>query len=229
MGSPQDGDRSNEKPQHKVTVQSFWMGKYQVTQAQWLAVVNLPQVNHNLNSNPSHFKGDNRPVEKVSWDDAVEFCARLSQHTGRQYRLPSEAEWEYACRAGTTTPFYFGSKLTPKLARCKANLGGALLSIVGVGDKTIEVGQFFPNGFGLYDMHGNVWEWCQDNWHGSYNSAPENGTAWLSGHSSTKVVRGGSWYNDPVHCRSAYRNYIARGGRSSPFGVRAVCVAGRAT
>ena len=198
-------DEISEKPQHQVKVQSFWMGKYQITQKQWRAVAKFPKVSCELNLDPSKFKGNNRPVEKVSWIEAVEFCARLSRYTDREYRLSTEAEWEYACRAGTTTLFYFGSKLTPKLARCKANFGEHFLSVVGVGDKTIEVGQFFPNSFGLYDMHGNVLEWCEDDWHSNYNGAPENGTAWLSGSSNRKVARGGSWSAPALDCRSAYR------------------------
>ncbi|NEO21280.1 MAG: formylglycine-generating enzyme family protein, partial [Moorea sp. SIO4A5] len=114
MGSPEteEGHTNDESPQHRVTVTSFFMGKYPVTQAQWQAVAALPQVNRELEPDPSHFKGKNRPVEQVSWYDAVEFCERLSQYTKRPYRLPSEAEWEYACRAGTTTPFHFGETIT---------------------------------------------------------------------------------------------------------------------
>ena len=197
MGSPEGEGRDTEKPQHEVTVQPFFMGKYPVTQAQYQEV---------MGNNPSRFKGDERPVECVSWNDAVEFCQRLSKKTKKEYRLPSEAEWEYACRAGTKTPFYFGSKLTPNLARCGAI---ALLGLlVGVGDKmTIEVGQYSPNAFGLYDMHGNVWEWCQDKWHDNYQSAPNDGRAWVSGKSIMFVLRGGSWFSIPRNCRSAYRSW----------------------
>ena len=214
------------KPQ-PVSVQSFWIGKYQVTQKQWREVANLSKVKYYLKPDPSCFKGDNRPVETVSWDEAVEFCDRLSQYTGRKYRLPSKAEWEYACRAGTKTPFYFGSKLTPKLARCKSNLGTALLTLF-MGE-TVNVGQFLPNSFGLYDMHGNVWEWCEDDWHGDYNNAPKDGTAWLSGQDSIKVVRGGSWSFNPYVCRSAYRRDPARGDRFNTLGFHVVCVASRIT
>lgn len=198
-------DEIFEQPQHRVKVPSFWMGKYQVTQMQWRIVASFPKFNCELHPDPSKYKGNNRPVENISWNDAVEFCSRLSRYTGRSYRLPSEAEWEFACRAGTTTSYHFGSKLTPKLARCRPNVGEHFLGLVGVGNKTIEVGQFFANDFGLYDMHGNVLEWCEDDWHSNYNGAPEDGTAWLSGLSNRKVVRGGCWNSIPLDCRSAYR------------------------
>lgn len=123
MGSPKDEPErdESESPQHRVTIQPLFLGKYPVTQAQWQAVASLPQVNRKLNPEPSRFRGENRPVERVSWYDAVEFCERLSQHTGKPYRLPSEAEWEYACRAGTTTPFHFGETITSDLANYSAN------------------------------------------------------------------------------------------------------------
>ncbi len=182
MGAPgQELDSNNtERPQHKVTVPSFYMGRYPVTQAQWKFVATLPQVNKKLDPNPSGFEGDNRPVERVSWYDAVEFCDRLSRHTKRQYRLPSEAEWEYACRAGTKTPFHFGGTITTDLANYNGN------ETYGQGpkgvdrQKTTEVGSFgVANNFGLYDMHGNVWEWCLDDWHNDYTDAPTDGSAWL--------------------------------------------------
>ena len=144
----------------------------------------------------------------MSWHNAIEFCEKLSQQTGRSYRLPSEAEWEYACRAGTTTPFHFGPTITPDLANYDSNY------TYGSGPKgkyraqTTEVGSFSPNAFGLYDMHGNVWEWCADHWHGNYAGAPTNSTPWLSSNESTdRLLRGGSWRNYPRYCRSAYRYY----------------------
>ena len=151
-----------EQPQHEVTVPAFFMGKYPVTQAQWKAVANLPQVEKKLEIDPSHFKGDILPVEQVSWRDAVEFCKRLSNHTGREYRLPSEAEWEYACRAGTKTPFHFGETITHKLANYYASYTFADESQGEYREKTTPVGAFPHNAFCLYDMHGNVWEWCKD-------------------------------------------------------------------
>ncbi|WP_063800760.1 SUMF1/EgtB/PvdO family nonheme iron enzyme [Mastigocoleus testarum] len=161
MGAPktEEGSGDSERPQREVRVPSFWMGKHPVTQKQWKAVAGLPRVNCDLKPDSSHFKGDNRPVEQVSWYDAVEFCARLSNHTGRQYSLPSEAQWEYACRAGTTTPFNFGETITTELASCQPNIEASLLSLIPfVGQGTTPVGSFVSNAFGLYDMHGNVWE-----------------------------------------------------------------------
>ena len=217
MGTTEEEERSDERerPQHNVTIQPFCMGKFPVTQAQWQAVASLPQVKRRLNPEPSGFKGDDLPVEQVAWFDAVEFCDRLSQHTKRQYRLPSEAEWEYACRAGTTTPYHFGKIITPELANYN-------------GSETIPVGSFeVANAFGLYDMHGNVWEWCLDHWHSNYEEAPTDGSAWLTeDENSPRLLRGGSWSSAPRNCRSAYRL------RSDPvffnhFGLRVVCAASR--
>ncbi|MBD2560091.1 MULTISPECIES: SUMF1/EgtB/PvdO family nonheme iron enzyme [Nostoc] len=222
MGSPEGKGDNNEKPQHTVRVLAFLIGKYPVTQAQWRAVAALPQVKIALNAQPSRFKGDSRPVEKVSWDEAVEFCQRLSVVTGHSYRLPSEAEWEYACRAGTTTEFYFGETLTPKLAPCKANLGMALLTMFG--GETASVGSYLPNAFGLYDMHGNVWEWCADHWHDNYVSAPTDGTAWtVNGNSEKRIVRGGSWIDNPAYCGAATRFYVSPAVRDDNVGFRVVC------
>ena len=219
----------NEKPQHQVTVKSFFMGKYQVTQAQWKAVASLPKFSNHLDPNPSRFKGDNLPIENVSWEDAVEFCARLSRETGKEYRLPTEAEWEYACRSSTTTPFYFGETITGDLANYRARYIYANEPKGEYRQKTTPVGSFPPNAFGLYDMHGNVWEWCQDDWHDNYEGAPTDGSAWLSGNSNTKVMRGGSWFINPDYCRSAFRYFNSRVDRSDFIGFRVVCVAGSTT
>ena len=182
MGSPEDElERSNsESPQHLVNINQFCMGKYPVTQAQWKAVAALPQVNRKLNLERWQFKGDERPVEQVSWYDAVEFCDRLSSHTKRPYNLPSEAEWEYACRAGTTTPFHFGETITSELANYHATeTYGAGVKGTYRGETTV-VGSFeVANAFGLYDMHGNVLEWCLDDRHDNYEGAPTDGSAWL--------------------------------------------------
>ncbi len=223
-----DGFR-REKPQHEVTVQSFFMSKYPITQAQWKAIASLPKVNRDLESDPSRFKGDDRPVESVSWDEAVEFCQRLSKQTEQEYRLPSEAEWEYACRAGTITPFHFGETITGELANYYASETYANEPKGEAREKTTPVGQFPPNVFGLYDMHGQVWEWCEDDWHQNYQDAPTNGSAWLSETSSNKVIRGGSWVDIPDVCRSAYRGFDTRGVRLNAFGFRVVRVAPRTT
>jgi formylglycine-generating enzyme required for sulfatase activity len=217
MGSPEneEGRYDDESPQHQVTVPSFFMGKYPVTQAQYEAI---------MGTNPSHFKGSNRPVERVSWTNAVTFCKKLSQRTGKTYRLPSEAEWEYACRAGTTTPFHFGETITADLA----NYNGCYT--YGQGPKgvsrkeTREVGSFgVANNFGLYDMHGNVWEWCQDSWHSSYKGAPTDGNAWLDTDTNVRLLRGGSWRYVPGNCRSACRYHNDLDYHGNDFGFRVVC------
>nr|MDZ8022942.1 formylglycine-generating enzyme family protein [Nostoc sp. SerVER01] len=190
MGSPPDEPerRQNENPQHTVSIQPFFLTKYPVTQKQWQFVAHLPQVKQRLNRNPSRFKGANRPVENISWYDAVEFCLRLSQYTGRPYSLPSEAEWEYACRAGTITPFHFGQTITTDVAnydgtddeeyRWSGSYGWGPEGIYR--EETTEVGSFgLANAFGLYDMHGNVWEWCLDDWHNNYEGAPTDGSPWF--------------------------------------------------
>ena len=204
---------NREKPQHKVTVQPFYMGRFQITQAQWKAISSLPKIERDLKLEPSCFKSDMRPVERVSWFDAVEFCQRLSKQTVQEYRLPCEAEWEYACRAGTTTRYYFGDDITDKLAKYKNNIG-----------KTTTVGKYPPNTFGLYDMHGNVWEWCQDDWHENYIDAPNDGSAWVTDEISRKIIRGGSFGDDPGCSRSAFRGNLARDYRNCNIGFRVVCV-----
>jgi len=223
MGSPNtEAEReNNEGPQRTVNVAAFLMGKYEVTQAQWLTVAGLPKVKIDLNPNPSNFQVNEWPVEAVSWDDATEFCARLSQFTGRNYRLPSEAQWEYACRAGTTTPFYFGDTITPDLVNYDGNnpYGAAPKGIYR--EKITAVGSFPPNSFGLYDMHGNVWEWCQDVWHDNYHGAPIDGSAWETGEDDKyRLLRGGSWFTDAGYCRAVRRNSFSTNARSDDIGFR---------
>jgi formylglycine-generating enzyme required for sulfatase activity len=197
-------DCDGERPQHEVTVPAFAMGKFAVTQSQYESV---------MGHNPSHFKGANRPVECVSWNEAVEFCQKLSEQSGEAYRLPSEAEWEYACRAGTTTPYFFGESL----AKTQANYGYNF-------NETTDVGSFSANDFGLYDMHGNVWEWCLDTWHGNYQGAPTDGNAWTTeGNSKLAMLRGGAWSSVSEFCRSANRNRLVPGGRLNYVGFRVVC------
>ena len=231
MGSRpgEPGAYEYEQPQHKVSVPQFFLGRYPVTQAQWRVVAGYPPVERALKPDPAHFKGDNRPVEKVSWDEAVEFCRRLSARTGREYRLPSEAEWEYACRAGTTTPFHFGETLSDELANCDAT------QVFGSGlpgefrEETTEVGRFPPNRFGLHDMHGNVLEWCADVWHSSYEGAPTDGSAWVAGDSEEdrRLLRGGSWLSLPRDCRSAIRFSHSRASIYHYVGFRVACVPAR--
>ena len=235
MGSPNSEPARDDRegPQHQVTVAEFWMGKYPVTQAQWRSVADLAKVKLDLDPDPSRFKGDSRPVEQVTWYEAMEFCARLSDYRGLPYTLPSEAQWEYACRAGTTTPFYFGDTITTDLANYDGNY------TYGSGPKgtyreaTTEVGSFPPNGFGLYDMHGNVWEWCLDHWHDNYGgwfrTAPTDGSAWLTGDGSNpRMLRGGSWLFVPELCRCAFRYNNYPGTRFNYFGFRVVSVPPRA-
>ena len=192
-----------------------------------------------LESGPSNFKGDNLPVEEVSWFEAVEFCQHLSKYTGNNYRLPSEAEWEYACRAGTITRYAFGDNI----AGSQANFDDRKTVVVnegfmGLGRKeevrgtyrgmTTAVDSFTANAWGLYDMHGNVREWCQDYWHKDYNGAPEDGLPWTQGGDSEKrVCRGGSWYDLPGDCRSAYRTINYPDNRNYNIGFRVVCSAPR--
>ena len=210
MGSP---DYESEKPPHQVKLNSFAIGKYPVTQAQYEAVMGI---------NPSEFKNNpQNPVEQVSWNDAQAFCRKLSQITGKTYRLPTEAEWEYACRAGTTTRYYFGDDAS--------QLGDYAWYDGNSQDKTHPVGQKKPNAWGLYDMSGNVWEWCEDNWHSSYENAPRDGSAWLTNDNDYPILRGGSWYCDLSACRSAYRlsDGLRRSDHYGGLGFRVVCGAGR--
>jgi len=217
----------SEIPQHSVTLKSFYIGKFEVTQAQWRAVAVLPKVDRELNANPSAFRGDELPVEQVSWSDAVEFCARLSRKFGITFRLPSEDEWEYACRGGTVTPFASGENLSPDLANYNGGRpysgspqGPSLLGTVAVGSLRS------ANGFGLYEMHGNVWEWCMDTWHANYHGAPADGSAWVTGgDEATRVLRGGCFINDVAALRSASRGTGPLNARSRCFGFRVVVAA----
>jgi formylglycine-generating enzyme required for sulfatase activity len=201
----------NEMPAHEVTLaQPFYMGKFEVTQKQYEKIIK---------SNPSEFKGARNPVERVSWIDAQAFCKQMSQKTGRPVRLPSEAEWEYACRAGTRSWFYNGDK--------DEDLDRVGWYYKNSGNRTHPVGEKKPNAFGLYDMHGNVWEWCEDHWHNNYKGAPADGSAWVDKDPGGGwVVRGGSWDEDPWRCRSAYRRWLAPGDWiSDNFGFRVVVAA----
>jgi formylglycine-generating enzyme required for sulfatase activity len=219
-----DTEGLNVEQQHRVSLPGFYLGQHPVTQAQWRAVASLPAINYELSPDPAQFKGDHRPVEMVLWYEAVEFCDRLSQHTGRSYRLPSEAEWEYACRAGTPTPFYLGDTLSTDLANYDGNYTYGPGAKGQYREQTTPVGQFGVNPWGLADMHGNVFEWCEDHWHPSYEGAPSDGSAWISGGDDRfRLVRGGSWYNTPVSCRSANRYRNNPNARNGNVGFRVVC------
>ncbi len=222
-----DGFR-REKPPHRVTVSSFYMGRYPITQAQWQAIAATAKIDIDLETNPSRFIGDELPVESVKWYQATEFCKRLSRETKREYRLPSEAEWEYACRAGTTTAFHFGETITADLANYRGTETFADEPKGEYRRKTTPVGYFqVANAFGLYDMHGNVWEWCADTWHDNYDGAPRDGSAWIeNGDDNRSPLRGGSWYYNPHYCRSAFRGYFDRRDYDGDLGFRVVCGAG---
>jgi formylglycine-generating enzyme required for sulfatase activity len=261
MGSPADEQQRLERegPQHRVAVPEFLLGQTPITQAQWREVAGWREREgegweRDLEQEPSFFQprsnpnaanllggrfsllqgksnSDQRPVENVSWLDAMEFCHRLSQRTGRHYTLPSEAQWEYACRAGSTTPFAFGATLTAELANYEAT------STYGDGPKgeyreqTTPVGMFAANAWGLQDMHGNVWEWCLDEWHENYEGAPADGSAWVGGDDvksadsdKSRLLRGGSWHFNPRNCRSAYRHPLQPVNANLNIGLRVVCL-----
>ncbi len=212
MGSPKtEKERSGNEVQHQVTVSPFFLGKYPVTQEQWEAL---------MGKNPSRFQGTKRPVEMVSWHDTVEFCQKISEKTGQTYRLPTEAEWEYACRAGTTTPFYFGKTMTSELVNYNGNYPYASALKGQYRQETTEVGTFPPNAFGLYDMHGNVWEWCQDWFAQEYYSKSLENDPRGPDTGSNRVLRGGAWRHGARGCRSAYRSGNGPGGRILALGFR---------
>ena len=229
MGSPdEEAGREASETEHLVTIPAFWMGRFPITQKQWRAVAELPPIARSLNPDPSTFKGEQQPVEQVSWHDAIEFCDRLSQISGRLYRLPSEAEWEYACRAETKTPFHFGQTLSSDWA----NYDGSYTYGPGVEglyrQQTTPAGSFqAANAFGLADMHGNVWEWCADRWHENYDHAPVDGSVWLeAGIENHRVLRGGAWYCLPRLCRSAQRHWDQADHAGSGISFRVVCSLG---
>jgi eukaryotic-like serine/threonine-protein kinase len=201
MGSPESekGRVENESPQHQVTLKEFYIGQTEITQSQYQAI---------MGDNPSKFKGNDRPVERVDWNQAKEFCRRLSIKTGKIYTLPSESQWEYACRAGTTTPFTFGETITSNVANYEGNYNGKESyrnEPKGVNRATTtDVMTFPPNAFGLYDMQGNVWEWCADTWNDTYEGAPTDGSVWLD-ESPNMLLRGGAWSERPELCRSTSR------------------------
>lgn len=218
MGS-EHGD-PDEQPVHAVTLPAFAIGKYEVTQREWQAV---------MGENPSGFVecGADCPVEQVSWYQAQQFVALLSQQTGEKYRLPSEAQWEYAARAGTDTPFYTGDCLGYHQANFDATLSYADCSVqpAGQAQQTVEAGQYLSNAFGLYDMAGNVWEWVTDVYHENYQQAPADGSAWIQGgEQAQRVLRGGSWNDGPGSARSMNRNRYQANGSGNGIGFRVIRV-----
>jgi formylglycine-generating enzyme required for sulfatase activity len=217
MGS--ENGKADEKPVHQVTFrEGFYIGRYEVTQAQWQAV---------MGNNPSNFKGDNLPVEQVSWNDAQEFIRKLNARSdGFTYRLPTEAEWEYACRADSTTEFALGNSLSSKQANFDGNYPYGRAAKGVYRQKTTPGGSFQPNAWGLYDMHGNVMEWCEDWYHDSYNGAPTDGSVWLSAvEQEDRVLRDGSWNDSADVLRSAFRGFGKPMIRNVKVGFRLVAVA----
>ncbi|WP_340818435.1 formylglycine-generating enzyme family protein [Methanolobus sp. WCC4] len=202
-----------DDPVHKVTIdEQFYMAESEVTQKQWTAI---------MGDNPSYFKSDDLPVEQVSWYDAQEFIARLNEMENTdKYRLPTEAEWEYACRAGTSTDFSFSDKATDLDTYGWSDSYG--WCAINSNSTTNPVNQKEPNSWGLYDMHGNVWEWVQDNWHDNYEGAPADGTAWEEGKLNSRVGRGGSWMDGPNICKSHFRGSLDANSTSNVLGFRIV-------
>lgn len=202
MGSPSKVGEDTEKPQHRVSIQSFSIGKYEVTQEQWLAV---------MGKNPSSNKNRTLPVENVSWDDAQLFVQKLGQKTGKKYRLPTEAEWEYAARAGSSTAYPWGNSDSEL---------DAYAWFSAIADAINPVGRKKPNQFGLHDMLGNVWEWTQDCWNPNYSGAPKDGSAWTSNDCSERVLRGGFWDNDSQGLRVAIRSGFSTAFQYNVIGLR---------
>jgi eukaryotic-like serine/threonine-protein kinase len=224
MGSPDNEVNrfDSESPQQQVSVPTFYLGQTLITQSQYQAI---------MGNNPAYFSGDgNLPVEYVSWLDAMDFCDKLTQQSGNTYRLPSEAEWQYACRAGTITSYAFGETINPLVANYDGNgpYGGAAMGEYR--EKTTSVGSFPPNLFGLYDMHGNLWEWCLDEWVNNYNKAPTDGSARgdiiSRDENKVRLLCGGSWDDDAQNCRSAVRGGHAAWVRYNNVGFRVVWCSG---
>ncbi len=228
MGTPKKeaSDRRQETPRHQVKLSSFCMSKYPITQTQWEII---------MANNPSEFKGKNKPVDTVSFYDSLDFCRKLSEAVGIDFNLPSEAQWEYACRsiinpsqyrqldgAESYPPFHFGDTITQTLANYNSTRTYQQENIGIYREETTEVGLFTPNNFGLYDLHGNVWEWCADDWHETYQNAPKDGSIWMDGYNQYSPMRGGSWAAFPFYCRCGNRNKVQRNNRSQYNGFRVV-------
>jgi sulfatase modifying factor 1 len=219
MGSPKhEEDRDEDEIQHNVTLtKGFWIGKYEVTQAQWQKL---------MGNNPSAFKDPKRPVERISWYDATEFCERLTEHernagrlpSGMIYKLPTEAQWEYACWAGTQTVFFFGDALSCSQANLDGDYPYGSASKISYLERTVPVGSYVANSWGIHDMHGNVWEWCSD-WYGVYTPDPVTDPQGAS-IGLNRVYRGGSWGINGQYCRSAFRYWFAPDYKSNKLGFR---------
>jgi formylglycine-generating enzyme required for sulfatase activity len=211
-----DHHHQDEQPIHQVKLPSFYIGKYPITQAQYRSIMGDDQ-GFGLSAN--------YPIEQISWHDALDFCTKLSQQTGRTYTLPSEAQWEYACRAGTNTAFHFGATITPELANYNGDYPYQNAPLGENRAQATLVGSFPPNAWGVYDLHGNVWEWCLDTYQPNYQGAPTDGSAW--GANSTerdlnRVMRGGAWDYVARGCRSAVRCSLAPQSRIAGCGLRVV-------
>ncbi|GBO53378.1 serine/threonine kinase [Pseudanabaena sp. lw0831] len=209
LGSPTNeiGRRDNESPISEVNIPAFYMAKFVVTQEQWVAI---------MGSNPALFRENlQAPVENISWLEAQDFCRKLAARSQHLYRLPSESEWEYACRAGTNTAYHFGDGPT--------ELVDYAWFADNANKRSHPVGQKVPNPWGLYEMHGGVWEWCEDVWHDNFNGAPADGSAWVSdGYTSRRVRKGGSWSNEAKLCRAASREWHWQSDRYNDIGFRVV-------
>jgi formylglycine-generating enzyme required for sulfatase activity len=255
MGSAEQepGRHANEGPVHTVTLAEFLIGQTPITQAQWRTVARWQERpgerwGREMNPEPAKFQGeearllagetttDERPVERVSWEDSIEFCSRLSQRTKRNYTLPSEAQWEYACRAGTSTAYCFGAIIYSDLANFRGT-DATRFNSLNIPDpqplfreQTTPVGMFPANPWGLYDMHGNVWEWCLDSVRSSYEDGPYDGSAWEDPQAPKELrkrSRGGSWAMPPGFCRSAFRSPPKADVAAGPYddtGFRVVCL-----
>ncbi|MDX1908392.1 MAG: formylglycine-generating enzyme family protein [Bacteroidia bacterium] len=210
MGGADDQASGDEKPVHSVTVPDFYLGQYPVTQALWEAV---------MGENPARFKGETRPVENVSWNECRDFIQKLNARTGKTYRLPAEAEWEYAARGGSYSEgyIYAGSDKLKDVGWYNENSGG----------ETHPVGQLSPNELGLYDLSGNIWEWCEDDWHDTYKGAPTDGGAWIDSaqRGSRRVMCGGGWSLNALYCRVSYRYGDMSAYRNNHVGLRLACSA----
>jgi formylglycine-generating enzyme required for sulfatase activity len=206
----------SQSPIHLVKIAPFLISQYPITKAQWQEVASWSTVNLSLKKQPVRKGSIDSPVVKISWNDAVEFCDRLSIKTGSIYRLPTESEWEYTCRATTNTDFSLGQTITSKYVNYDATITYRSEPRSVYRERPNTINEFtYPNRFGVFDMHGNVWEWCADHWHDNYHGAPMDNLSWESLGESRRVIRGGSWRNEPALCTSTYRQASNEESQSS--------------